>query len=308
MTSIAAVIVNYNTRDSLRLCLHSLQAEELADIMVVDNASVDGSLEMINGEFPSVRSVRNDKNMGYGAAANRAIAQCETSYLLLLNTDTILQPGALKGLRQYLDQNPRVAIVGPRLLNPDGTLQPSCFPFPTPLEIFLDVSHLSHLIRFVPGLKDHYLRCWDHSHPRKIPWVVGAALAIRREAFESCGGFDETYFMYYEEVDLCYRLWRRGWQIHYLPSVEIIHIGGRTTQKYRANMVVHFYTSLAHFYRRHYSKARLAQLTLLVELIAFARLIRDSVMQVMARDTKQRSRLAGNTAAWRRLLLGAWRG
>ena len=308
MTSISVVIVNHNTCDLVRSCLHSIQADQPDEVIIVDNASTDGSVEMIYADFRWVRLIRNERNMGYGAAANRAVAQCQTPYFLLLNADTILRPGVLKKFSDYLDQHPHAAMVGPRLLDPDGTLQSSCFPFPTPLDIFLDVSHVSHLMRFIPILRDRYMRSWNHLHSRQVPWVVGAALAIRREAFQACGGFDETFFMYYEEVDLCYRLWQRGWQIHYLPSAEIVHIGGAATEKYRVSMVVQLYTSLANFYRHHYSKWRLTQLTLLVEWIAFARLIRDSAMHLLARDTDQRSRLAGNTAAWKRLLFGAWRG
>ena len=308
MMGTTVVIVNYNTRGLLRSCLSSVLAEIPAEVIVVDNASTDDSCTVIRNEFPAIPVLRNNENMGYGAAANRAVACCTSPYVLLLNSDTLLQPGTLKELACYLDRNPHVAIAGPKLVGVDRRLQPSCFPFPTPLDILLDASNLTRLARFVPVLKDRYLRSWCHDRSRRVPWVAGAALAIRREAFEAVGGFDESFFMYYEEVDLCYRLTHSGWQIHYTPSAEIIHIGSASTQLHRAEMIVQFYSSLAHFYQRHYSWWRLAQLTLLIKCIVFARLVRDKVLLSATKDLHRRTRLAENITAWRRLLIEEWWG
>src|SRR5262245_29589418 len=140
MGQFAVIIVNYNTREHLRACLSTVISEAPSDIIVVDNASSDQSAEMVATYYPEVLLQLNKKNLGYGAAANQAVARCHTEYVLLLNADTLLKPGTLLVLKQHLDQNPPAAIVGPRLEDPDGTLQASCYPFPTPLNTFLENS------------------------------------------------------------------------------------------------------------------------------------------------------------------------
>jgi GT2 family glycosyltransferase len=307
MRSIAVAIVSYNTCELLRKCLDAVQQEAPSELIVIDNASSDGSVEMIKTEFPSVTVRINGMNLGYGAAANQAIVSSTAKYVCLLNSDAQLQSGALEALNTYLEGNPRVAIVGPRIVNPDGTLQPSCFPFPTPLDIFLDVSHLSRLIRYVPILQESYPRTWSHTRPRKVPWVLGAALGIRREAFDIVGGFDESFYMFYEEADLCYRLQRTGWQVHFAPVTAIIHVGGASTQQRRADMTVQFFASLMQFYRRHFSLIRQAELIMLIECIALTRMIRDVISLGLTGDSGKRADLAVKIDAWRRLLLGHWR-
>ena len=307
MTEIAVGIINFNTRELLRACLTSVHQEGPSKIVVVDNASSDSSVDLVKAEFPGVVLKENQRNVGFGTAANQAIAECDEEYILLLNSDTLLQPKALQALNDYLDRYARVGVAGPRLINPDGTFQQSCYPFPTPLDVFLDVSNISRLIRLLPGLRDHYIRTWSHDRARPVPWALGAALAIRRRAAEAVNGFDESYFMYYEEADLCFRLAKAGWQTHYAPVTEVIHIGGASTRQMRSDMVVQFYTSLAQFYRRHYSKLRMAELILIIQSVAFARLLRDAILLRLAREPQRRESLAMDISAWRRLLLGEWR-
>ena len=303
----ATVVVSYNTRQLLRICLKAIHLQSPSEVVVIDNASVDGSGEMVEAEFPGVTLLRNGTNMGYGAAANRAISICSADYILLLNSDAFLQPGSLRQLSAYLDQNPRTAIAGPRLVNLDGTLQASCFPFPTPLDVLLDVSNSYRVLRRVPVLRDHVLRTWAHAKAHRVPWVLGAALAIRREALEEVGGFDESFFMYFEEVDLCYRLSKLGWQVDFAPVTDILHVGGASTQQVRSDMAIQLFSSLAHFYSRHYSRTRLVELALLLKLVALARLVRDRVLIHFARDPLERANVAGDLAAWRALLVGHWR-
>jgi hypothetical protein len=306
MTDIAVGIVNFNTRELLRACLGSVRQEQPGTVVVVDNASSDGSQAMVKAEFPEVKLVENPSNLGYAAAANQALACCNEEYVLLLNSDAILRPGTLPALSEYLDRNPAVGIAGPRLLNPDGTAQRSVFPFPTPLDVFLDLSNLSRLIRQIPLLRNLYFRTWPQTQARPVPWTLGAALAMRRRAIEAVGRFDASYFMYYEEVDLCYRLLKMGWQTHYAPVADIVHIGGASTGQMRSDMAVQMFASLAHFYRKHYSQLRLAELTLLVALAALARLARDLILLRLRRESRSRAHLELNIHAWQRLLLGQW--
>jgi len=298
MTPIAVAIVNYNTRDDLRTCLASVQHEGPIEVVVVDNASSDGSVAMVRDEYPWVICHANQTNLGYGAAANQAIGSCTAEYVLLLNSDTLLRPGVLEALSTYLDHHPRAGIVGPRLVNPDGTLQASCYPFPSPLDKLLDKSTLSRLIRFVPVLRNQYLRTWLHASDRVVPWVKAAALAIRRDAFELAGGFDTSYFMYFEEVDLCYRLFRAGWQTHFSPLATVVHVGGASTRQKRIAMMLQFLASEVQFYKRHYSPVSLLQFKIVVGAVTVAHVVIDTIRLHQVRNSLQKARLAEDLLIW----------
>ena len=176
----AAVVVNYNTRDLLRSCLESVRAEGMAEVVVVDNASTDGSPGMVRSEFPEVRLLANRHNPGYAGGANQGIAACRAPYVLLLNGDTQLRPGAAAALAGWLDRHPRAALAGPRLVNPDGSLQSSCYPYLTPLNVLVLNTWLNRAARLLPGLRRRYLPTWRGTPAQAGCWVKGAALAIAR--------------------------------------------------------------------------------------------------------------------------------
>jgi N-acetylglucosaminyl-diphospho-decaprenol L-rhamnosyltransferase len=276
MTTIAIVIVNYNTCEHLRRCLASIREDDEVEVIVIDNHSSDGSVEMVQGEFPRVTLLAQQTNTGYGAAANAAIAECNADYVLLLNSDTLLQTESAAALRDYLESYPQAAIVGPRLHNIDGTLQPSCYPRPTPFFLFLEESLLGRLVAYMPGLRQRYLRTWRHDKARIVPWVLGAALAIRRSAFAETGGFDPTYFMYFEEIDLCQRLRTQGWQIHFAPVTTIVHAGGASTRQQYAAMQYRLFSSTQLFYHRHYTAWQMRLLRLTLIPIISARLVLEA--------------------------------
>jgi len=304
MSSIAVIIVNHKTREHLRACLATVQPEALGEVIVVDNASSDGSVEMVQAHYPRVMLHANKANIGYGAAANLAIARSTAKYILLLNSDTLLQPGALQAMSTYLDLHTQAAIVGPRLVNPDGRLQASCRQFPGTLKWLVDNGTLGLLTQRVPVLRDHNLRIWTHDHVRVVPWVLGAALAIRREAFEAVGGFDESFFMYAEETDLCYRLNTAGWQIHFVPVATVTHVGGASTRQYRTKMAIQVVKSDIKFYQRHYSGIRLAGLIAIAKSRVLLRFVRGSIRLPVTRDAGERARIAEDVAVWRDMLSG----
>jgi len=286
VTAMAVAIVNWNTRDLLRTCLAAVSAEEPVQLVVADNGSHDGSIEMVRQEFPLVTLIVNPENPGYGAAANRAIARCEAEYVLLLNSDTQLRPGALRALQDYLDRHGRAAIVGPRLLHRDGTLQKSCYPFPGPLR----------------PLTRSKARSLPHDRPGQVPWVVGAALAIRRRAFEAVGGFDESYEMYFEEVDLSYRLRGAGWETHFTPDAEVVHVVGASTRQRRAEMLLRTRLSSLEFYRRHHRGLPLVAGLTSEYALTVGRLLRDGVRYCTAGSADQRGRLREDLSVWWELL------
>jgi GT2 family glycosyltransferase len=306
MKTIAVCIVNYNTRDLLRECLHSVLREKADELVVVDSASTDGSVEMLALDFPSIRAIALEQNVGFGAAANRGIEHCHSEHVFLLNADTQLKPGALQSLNNYLAVHDQAAIVGPRILNPDGTIQTSCFHFPTPFHIFLYVSGLYQLIPQLPILKKRTLQKMSSQAPLAVPWILGAALAFRRDQIQLLGGFDERFFMYFEEVDLCYRFFAQGKQIHFLPEAEIIHVGGASTAHLLNWPYIQFFISLSEFYRKHYSRPQLTEMVFVVKMVAFFKLVHDFLLMKLTRDVKAQSILALNLDIHRNLLFGQW--
>lgn len=299
MQNIAVAIVNYNTVDHLRACLASVFGAGAREVVVKDSGSSDGSVEMVRREYPGVSLYPDRRNPGYGAASNQAVAACRAPHVLLLNSDTLVSPDALYALDAYLAEHPRVGLVGPRLHNPDGSLQRSAHDYPRPFT-------LRPLVRHVPWLRDRSLLTWPHDRARRIPWVKGAALAIRRTAFDQVGGFDPSFFMYFEETDLCHRLWDAGWEVHFAPVTTIIHKGGASTDQLRSEMAVQFYASMRQFYARHYPRWRLSQLDAVLKSTSMLRWMWGRARLATSREARASARLAEDLAVWRRIIDGRW--
>ena len=301
-TDIAVVIVNHETREHLRACLETVRAEGPGEVVVVDNASRDGSAAMVRAAFPEARLIENADNPGYGAASNRGIAACRAPFVLLLNSDTRVRPGALAALGRELGAYPRAALFGPLLLNPDGTRQPSCFPFLTPFTVLAMNTYLNRLVRHAPVVGRPFWPVYFPVPAGEVPWVKGAALAIRREAFEAVGGFDESYFLYAEEMDLCWRLRAAGWQIRFTPEAAVVHEEGASTGRLRPEMAVRLFASLAHFHRLHSPPGTLPRLRWAVTLAMAEHVVRDTVKSVLTADPERRRALGDDLAVWRRVL------
>jgi GT2 family glycosyltransferase len=302
VSRMAVAVISWNTRELLRACLASCVAERPEEVVVVDNGSYDGSIEMVRREFPQVRLKTLPSNPGYGAASNIAFKLCQAPYVLLLNSDTEVRPGALEALTRALDERPHTGIIGPKLENPDGSLQRSVFPFPSPYISLVKRQPLSGLVTRLPGLREHYPLDFKHDRERRAPWVLGAAQAIRREAYEAVGGFDESYVMYYEEVDLCYRMRRLGWDTRFVPCATVMHVGGAATRQRRQEMLVRLTLSSLAFHRHHDRGARLALARLVVRMSARAWLLRDTLKYYLSRDAAGRERLAQDREVWREVL------
>lgn len=298
---VSIAIVNYNTRRDLRSCLDSISADPPGEVIVIDNGSTDGSVEMVSAEYPRVHLIVNLVNVGYGAAANQAVRQANGETVLLLNSDTRIPPGTWRTLHAYLNKHPRAAIVGPRILNANGTPATSCFPFPGALDFLVSESSLAKIIQQLPVARSMYLRTWDHGRARIVPWVLGAALGIRKTAFETVNGFDPAFFMYMEEVDLCYRLSRAGWQVHFTPSAAITHFGGTSTAQYRTAMAKQLYLSRFHFYRKHYTWQQRIPFWLVTRYVLLRNLVRDKTRLRRAADPNTRLRISEDIFVWQQL-------
>jgi GT2 family glycosyltransferase len=274
-TDLTVVIVSYNTRAAVLDCVSSVRAANASKVVVVDNGSTDGTVDQLAARFPDVDVIVEPDNPGYGAAANRGAAHCDSDAFLLLNGDTRVDPATIGLLLDYLRDHPDVGVVGPRMIGTDDELQRTTFPFPSTLDVVVGETGLGLLLRRVPIVRDHLLRTWDHSHPRAVPWVVGAALAIRRSAFESVGGFDESFFMYGEEVDLCRRLADRGHLTHYAPVTTVVHIGAASAEQNDHAMQRQRLVSGQRLLRLYETPARRAVHLQLLRMIVALRAARD---------------------------------
>ena len=213
---LSIIIVNYNTKELLRRCLKSLP-DEWGVVIVVDNSSTDESVEMIKKEFPSVRLILNSQNLGFARAVNQALRQAIGEAVLLLNSDTIVKKGALEKLIEF-EKKVRPAIIGAKMLNPDGTVQGSCFYLPT----------ISRAIKEYWFGKSGYFSKYapEGKEPMEVEAVSGGAMLISKGVIEKIGLFDERYFMYFEDLDYCRKARKVGYNIYYLPTVEIVHEHG----------------------------------------------------------------------------------
>ncbi len=254
---LSVCIVNWNTRKDLEEAIASVFASDPGlslEIIVLDNASTDGSVQMMRARFPGVKLLESAENLGFARGYNRAAQAAAGRYLLVLNPDTVVQAGALRRLVEFLDSHPEAGAAGPRLLNADGSLQFSCRHFPTPLAAILRNTFLGRLLP-----RNRFTRCylmsdWDHTAIQSVDWVSGAAICIRREVWEQVGGFDERFFMYAEDIDWSLRAQQAGWKVYYVPEATIIHRIGRSSDQRPFPMVIEFHRSMARFYRKHYAQ------------------------------------------------------
>jgi len=258
---LSAIVVNWNAGPKLACCVGSLlrdgESPRLDEVLVVDNASTDGSLDGLETRGPRLRVVQTGANLGFGRGVNRGVAATHTPYVLVLNPDVELGPGALAQMLDRLDSDPRAAVVGPRLHAQGGEVHETCGPPPT----------LAHEVcrKFLLHLALPFLT-FGRLRPRtvaRVGWVTGACFAVRRAAFDSVGGFDESIFMYYEDVDLCLRLRSEGWHVVYLPGAEGQHLGGGSARQVLEHMLVASEVSHDHVNRRHLGSAAASLLRVL---------------------------------------------
>lgn len=271
-SSLSIIIVSWNTRSLLENCLGSILANPPTspfEIWLVDNASTDDSPRLVRESFPQVHLVENRENVGFARANNQAIQRCTGKYILLLNPDTLVKPGALQALIDFLDKHPEAGAAGPRILNPDGSLQVSSHPRPT---LSRELWRLFHLDALSP-YAEYPLTNWETSQAQEVDVLMGACLLLRKEVLDRVGFLDEDYFIYSEEVDLCFRIHRAGWRLFWVPQGEVVHIGGQSTQQVPTEMFLNLYHSKIKYFRKHYGWQAAHIYKLILRVAAFSRLI-----------------------------------
>ena len=283
---VSVLIVNWNAREFLRPCLASLQMQSaLHNVILVDNASTDGSVESVRANFPNVHLIASEKNLGFAAGNNRAAQHSRGRYLLLLNPDTTVPPGALAKLVAYADAHPEIGALGPQLQNPDGTPQRSCWRgFPGLSMALTDALYLWKL-PWLPFAQRSEYRAEELQAPRRVDHLLGACMLIRRAAWEQVGALDENYFLFLEETDWCLRAQRAGWQIVYFPDTHIVHFGQQSMRQAPSKNIPQFYASYLRFYRAQHG-AKTLRAFLLKGIIAVACLIRIGMWRERARRAR----------------------
>jgi N-acetylglucosaminyl-diphospho-decaprenol L-rhamnosyltransferase len=250
----------------------------VSEVIVVDNASSDGTAEQLAARFPAVRWIRNQSNVGFAVANNQGATASQSEALLLLNSDALLLPGALPALLEVLGREPRAAVVGARLLNADGSFQASHSRFPNLLREFLILTGLGRLLvgRRYPSRGPEMDR-----GAQIVDCVEGACLLVRRNAYLEAGGMDAGYFMYSEEVDLCYALQQKGWQIWYQPGAAVTHLGGASSRTRPTGREADLYRSRVRFFLKHYGRGQSATLKMMIYVLTILKQVAHAALRAV---------------------------
>jgi len=253
---ISVVIVGWNAKHYLELCLESLAKappRRSMEVLVIDNASTDGSVDMIEAGFPWVKLIKSTENLGFAKGNNVAIRQCQGRYVALVNPDVIVFPGCLDALADFLDENPKVGNVGPRVLNPDRSMQSTCRRFPTLWNNFCSASGLSGRFKNSRFFAGEHMFYFPHDRTLAVDVLVGCFSMIRREALDTVGLLDEQLFMYGDDVDWCRRARNAGWNVVFYPGGQAIHDRGKITAPYPVRFAVAQQRSVLHYWTKHHS-------------------------------------------------------
>ncbi len=265
---LSVIIVNWNVKDLLRACLQSLldacqsTPNLTTEIIVVDSASADDSPQMVRDEFPQVRLIASEQNLGYAGGNNTGVEAAQGRYLFLLNPDTVVKPDALAKLVDFMDAHPSAGAVGPQLLWPNGDIQSSRRRFPTLGSLFWESTLLGQWFPHNRHIRRYHMADCPPDRPQQANWLVGAAILIRRETWLQAGPIDETFFMYFEETDWFRRSAEAGWEIHYLPAAQITHYEGKSSEQVVAARTIRFQRSKLRYTRKHFGSGWTAALRL----------------------------------------------
>jgi len=252
---VSIIIVSWNTRQITCNCIDSIydQTNNLDfEIIIIDNASVDDSVVTIKRDYPEVILIENKENRGFATANNQGIEISQGRYILLLNSDTIILDNAIAKTVEFADKHPKAAVVGCKALNPDMILQPTCFMFPSLLNMVLSTTYMYKLFPRNRFFGRERMSWWDRNDVRELDVVTGCFMLVREKAIEEIGLMDEHFFMYGEETDWCYRFKKADWKMLFTPDAEIIHLGGRSTAQISEKMLIELRLSILKFIKKHH--------------------------------------------------------
>lgn len=275
---LSIIIVNYNTKEFLKGCLKSIYetAKNIKfEICVVDNASDDDSAQMVESNFPDVKLIKNKENFGFAKANNQGIETSTGRYILLLNPDVIVYPGAIEKMVEFMDKNHEAGAIGAKLLNPDGSVQISGYycKFPSVSQVLFFYTALRHISFKIPLLKHRFWHHLDTEKPCEVDQPPGACLMIRGSVIEQVGLLDEVFFLFFNDVDLCYRIKKAGWKIFYYPEAQMLHFGGRSFTSEdiedKINWSLYSRRGLEDFFKKHQQpiRAKVTKLIIIGDLV-----------------------------------------
>jgi hypothetical protein len=306
---ISVVIIAWNAKRYLELCLQSLEKappHRSMETLVVDNASTDGTAEMLEARFPWVKLIKSPENLGFAKGNNVAIRQCQGRYIALVNPDVIVLPGCLDALADFLDQNPKVGNVGPRVLNPDMTLQSSCRRFPTLWNNFCDASGLATRFKNSRFFAGEHMFYFPHDRTFRVDVLVGCFSFIRRETFDAVGLLDENLFMYGDDVDWCRRCWKAGWEVVFFPGARSIHDRGKITAPYPVRFALAQQRSVLYYWSKYhgiFGRLGIRSIMLFRHFMRYTLSVLSGLLQSRRREQSEvRKQVSG--ACLRELLLG----
>lgn len=255
---LSIIIVNYNTCQVTLNSLKSVYASELSysyEVILIDNHSSDNSVTTIKNAYPDIELLENQANLGFSKANNQGIKLARGRYVLLLNSDTLLDPDTLQTMIQFMDEHPKAGASGCKLVLADGSLDKACKRgFPTPSAAFYYITRLSKLFPHNPKFNQYQLGHLPDNEHHQVDSLVGAFMLVRRTTIDQVGMLDEDYFMYGEDVDWCYRMKEAGWEIHYYPETKIIHLKGASSRRKPMKIIYEFYRAMYLFHHKHYRK------------------------------------------------------
>lgn len=281
LPEVDVIIVTYNSAGEIQFCLKSLVTRNhryAYRVTVVDNASSDGTPELLATHYPFVNLYLSKNNLGFARANNLALWRTRGKYVVFLNPDTEIKEGGLDKLIDFLETHPEAGAAGPKLLNQDGSLQLTGNTFPSLRNFIIEILFLDRLFPRNKVFGAHKLSWWDRKDAAQVDWVMGACLVVRRDVGEKLGWFDESFFMYFEETDLCRRIRDAGYAVYYVPAAEVIHFGGAGVKAYSGKKVYLWHQSLFRYFKKHSPR----QLIFLRFMVLFRAVLRSSLWLLLS--------------------------
>lgn len=312
---VSIIIVAWNVREMLRDCLKSVYEQTVGisfEVIYVDNASEDGSVDMVTKEFPKVKVIKNAENKGFIKANNQGIEIAQGRYVLLLNSDTIVLDNAIAKMIKFADAHPQAAVVGCKVLNPDRTLQRNCFMYPSLLNMFLSATYLYKIFPRSRFFGRERMTWWDFDSVREVQTVCGSCSLVRKKAVDQVGLMDEVYFVYGDDPDWCYRFKKNGWEIMFTPDGQIIHYGGQTTKQMARKFRLQLHGSELIFMKLHRGRLMFILARFLTALFLFMRVPYWLATAILSKSKRKRSVETARTYliggfcclwGWKRLLM-----